>query len=155
MFFFFSSRRRQTRCALVTGVQTFALPIFDDYGTGQSTLSYLKHLPAREIKIDKSFILMLESNRSDQAMVRSTIELAHELGFKVVAEGVETAEILDLLRSYGCDVAQGWHIGRPLPAADFAALASNGALKARSEERRVGKECVSTCRFRWSQYHKK
>src|SRR3546814_6570336 len=73
----------------------------DDYGTGQSTLSYLKHLPAREIKIDKSFILMLESNRSDQAMVRSTIELAHELGFKVVAEGVATAEILDLLRSYG------------------------------------------------------
>src|SRR3546814_2748914 len=85
---------------------------------------------AREIKIDKSFILMLESNRSDQAMVRLTIELAHELGFKVVAEGVETAEILDLLRSYGCDVAQGWHIGRPMPAADFAALASNGALKA-------------------------
>src|SRR3546814_9915956 len=84
----------------------------DDYGTGQSTLSYLKHLPAREIKIDKSFILMLESNRSDQAMVRSTIELAHELGFTVVAEGVETAEILDLLRSYGCDVAQGWHIDR-------------------------------------------
>src|SRR3546814_4456341 len=82
-----------------------------------------------EIKIDKSFILMLESNRSDQAMVRSTVELAHELGFKVVAGGVETAEILDLLRSYGCDVAQGWHIGRPMPAADFAALASNGDRK--------------------------
>src|SRR3546814_11779884 len=79
----------------------------DDYGTGQSTLSYLKHLPAREIKIDKSFILMLESNRSDQAMVRSTIALAHDLGFKVVAEGVETDEIVDHLRSYGCDVAQG------------------------------------------------
>src|SRR3546814_4340550 len=114
--FFLSSIRRHTICALVTGVQSCALPILgidlsiDDYGTGQSTLSYLKHLPAREIKIDKSFILMLESNRSDQAMVRSTIELTHELGFKVVAEGVETAEILDLLRSYGCDVAQGWHI---------------------------------------------
>src|SRR3546814_19532779 len=102
----------------------------DDYGTGQSTLSYLKHLPAREIKIDKSFILMLESTRSDKAMVRSTIELAHELGFKVVAEGVETAEILDLLRSYGCDDAQGWHIGRPMPAAEYAAFALNGDLKA-------------------------
>src|SRR3546814_13193573 len=80
----------------------------DDYGTGQSTLIYLKHLPAREIKIDKSFILMLESNRSDQAMLRSTIELETELGVKVVAKGVEPAETLDLLRSYGCAVAHAW-----------------------------------------------
>ena len=93
----------------------------DDYGTGQSTLSYLKGLPAREIKIDKSFILGLRSSRSDQIMVSSTIQLAHELGYTVVAEGVETAEILEMLMGMGCDVAQGWHLGKPAPAEEFAA----------------------------------
>ncbi|HET8611724.1 MAG TPA: EAL domain-containing protein [Sphingomonas sp.] len=92
----------------------------DDYGTGQSTLTYLKRLPAREIKIDKSFVLSLESNRSDQAMVRSTIELAHELGYGVVAEGIETEAILDILTGLGCDTGQGWHIGKPMPANQFA-----------------------------------
>ncbi|TPG40608.1 EAL domain-containing protein [Sphingomonas koreensis] len=91
----------------------------DDYGTGQSTLSYLKQLPAREIKIDKSFVLGLETNRSDQAMVRSTIELAHELGYSVVAEGIETEGVLDVLAGMGCDTGQGWHIGKPLAADDF------------------------------------
>ncbi|WP_304560326.1 putative bifunctional diguanylate cyclase/phosphodiesterase [Sphingomonas immobilis] len=91
----------------------------DDYGTGQSTLTYLKRLPAKEIKIDKSFVLGLADNRSDQVMVRSTIELAHELGYKVVAEGVETQSILDVLTAAGCDYAQGWHIGRPIRASDF------------------------------------
>lgn len=93
----------------------------DDYGTGQSTLTYLKRLPAREIKIDKSFVLGLDGNRSDQAMVRSTIELAHELGYTVVAEGVETASVLDTLGAMRCDTAQGWHIGKPMPASEFAA----------------------------------
>jgi EAL domain-containing protein (putative c-di-GMP-specific phosphodiesterase class I)/GGDEF domain-containing protein len=94
----------------------------DDYGTGQSTLSYLKHLPAREIKIDKSFVLSIAENRSDQAMVRSTIGLAHELGFDAVAEGVEDEAILKLLREFGCDYAQGWHVGRPMSADGFAEL---------------------------------
>lgn len=93
----------------------------DDYGTGQSTLSYLKRLPAREIKIDKSFILGLETNPSDQAMVRSTIDLAHELGYVVVAEGIENEAILSCLRTLGCDTGQGWHIGKPVPAEAFAA----------------------------------
>ena len=94
----------------------------DDYGTGQSTLSYLKKLPAREIKIDKSFILGLEISASDQAMVRSTINLAHELGYAVVAEGIETEAILNLLRAMDCDTGQGWHIGKPVPADTFGAL---------------------------------
>ncbi len=94
----------------------------DDYGTGQSTLTYLKRLPANEIKIDKSFILDLPNSRNDQILVRSTIALAHELGFKVVAEGIENAEILELLARYGCDTAQGWHIGRPMPIDDLNAL---------------------------------
>ena len=98
----------------------------DDYGTGQSTLTYLRNLPAREIKIDKSFVIGMESSRSDQLMVASTIALAHALDYKVVAEGVETAAILDLLMQAGCDLAQGWHIGRPMPAADLEVLVAKG-----------------------------
>lgn len=94
----------------------------DDYGTGQSTLTYLKRLPASEIKIDKSFILDLPKSRNDQILVRSTIALAHGLGFKVVAEGIEDAECLALLASFGCDTAQGWHIGRPVAIDAFSAL---------------------------------
>lgn len=86
----------------------------DDYGTGQSTLSYLKRLPATELKIDKSFVLNLVHDSKDRLMVRSTIALAHDLGYRVVAEGVETAEILAELQDAGCDVAQGWLIGRPM-----------------------------------------
>lgn len=92
----------------------------DDYGTGQSTLSYLKRLPAKEIKIDKSFVLNIDNNRSDQVMVSSTIALAHELGYRVVAEGVETPAVLELLASFDCDFGQGWHVGRPVAADEFA-----------------------------------
>ena len=94
----------------------------DDYGTGQSTLSYLKRLPAAEIKIDKSFITDLVNTRNDQILVRSTIDLAHELGFKVVAEGIEDAACMALLATLGCDTAQGWHIGKPVATDVFAAL---------------------------------
>ncbi|MFL6795172.1 MAG: EAL domain-containing protein [Sphingomicrobium sp.] len=86
----------------------------DDYGTGLSTLDYLKKIPASEIKIDQSFVKGLADNRSDRLMVQSTIELAHSLGRKVVAEGVEQREILDLLIEMKCDVAQGFAIGRPM-----------------------------------------
>jgi EAL domain-containing protein (putative c-di-GMP-specific phosphodiesterase class I)/CHASE2 domain-containing sensor protein len=85
----------------------------DDYGTGLSTLDYLKKVPASEIKIDQSFIKSLRDHRSDRVMVQSTIALAHSLGRIVVAEGVEDRETLDLLTSMGCDVAQGFIIGRP------------------------------------------
>jgi EAL domain-containing protein (putative c-di-GMP-specific phosphodiesterase class I) len=86
----------------------------DDYGTGQSTLDYLKKIPASEIKIDQSFVKGIADNRSDRLMVQSTIGLAHSLGRKVVAEGVEQREVLDLLIEMGCDVAQGFVIGRPM-----------------------------------------
>ncbi len=85
----------------------------DDYGTGQSTLDYLKRIPASELKIDQSFIRSITDNRSDRLMVQSTIVLAHQLGRSVVAEGVESKEILDLLKSLECDVAQGYAVGRP------------------------------------------
>lgn len=87
----------------------------DDYGTGLSTLDYMKRIPAGEIKIDKSFIEGIDKSRSDRLMVHSTIQLAHSLGQKVVAEGVERAETLQALAMMGCDMAQGYLIGRPVP----------------------------------------
>jgi EAL domain-containing protein (putative c-di-GMP-specific phosphodiesterase class I)/CHASE2 domain-containing sensor protein len=86
----------------------------DDYGTGLSTLDYLKKIPANEIKIDQSFVKGMADNRSDRLMVQSTIGLAHSLGRRVVAEGVEHRDILDLLVDMGCDIAQGFAIGRPM-----------------------------------------
>jgi diguanylate cyclase len=91
----------------------------DDYGTGQSTLSYLKTFPADEIKIDQSFVTRMLASNNDQILVRSTIELAHQLGFKVVAEGIEERDCFDRLAEYGCDTGQGWHIGKPIPADAF------------------------------------
>jgi EAL domain-containing protein (putative c-di-GMP-specific phosphodiesterase class I) len=92
----------------------------DDYGTGQSTLDYLKKIPANEIKIDQSFVKGIVDNRSDRLMVQSTIGLAHSLGRKVVAEGVEHREILDALVDMECDVAQGFAIGRPMSLESLA-----------------------------------
>ncbi|WP_293881450.1 EAL domain-containing protein [Sphingomonas sp.] len=89
----------------------------DDYGTGLSTLSYLKQLPVHELKIDKSFVTSLcqKNSDSDTIMVRSTINLAHDLGLQVVAEGIEDQATIDLLRTFGCDYAQGYFIGKPMP----------------------------------------
>ena len=92
----------------------------DDYGTGLSTLDYLKKVPANEIKIDQSFVKGMVENRSDRLMVQSTIGLAHSLGRKVVAEGVEQRETLDLLVEMECDVAQGYVIGRPMSLESLA-----------------------------------
>jgi diguanylate cyclase len=86
----------------------------DDYGTGLSTLEYLKKIPAGEIKIDQSFIRGMVENRSDRLMVGSTIALVHSLGRRIVAEGVETREALDLLAEMECDIAQGYITGRPM-----------------------------------------
>ncbi|MBB5710207.1 GGDEF domain-containing phosphodiesterase [Sphingomonas xinjiangensis] len=94
----------------------------DDYGTGQSTLSYLKQLPLNELKIDRSFVQFAHQNRGDGALVRSTIDLAHELGLKVVAEGVEEQACLDFLRAIGCDLAQGYLISKPVSAMELQPL---------------------------------
>jgi diguanylate cyclase (GGDEF)-like protein len=87
----------------------------DDYGTGHSSLAHLKRLPVDELKIDKSFVVHLTAIAEDNVIVRSTIELGHNMGLAVVAEGVESAECLELLRGFGCDLAQGYLISRPLP----------------------------------------
>ena len=88
----------------------------DDYGTGYASLAYLRALPVREIKIDQSFVRGLASNTGDEIIVRSTIELAHNLGLKVVAEGVESEATLAQLVLLGCDEAQGYYLSRPLSA---------------------------------------
>ena len=92
----------------------------DDYGTGLSTLEYLKKVPASEIKIDQSFVKSMRDHRSDLVMVQSTIALAHSLGRTVVAEGVETRELLDMLIAMKCEVAQGFIVGRPSSLNDLS-----------------------------------
>ena len=89
----------------------------DDFGTGYSSLAYLRRLPVTEIKIDKSFVLRMDVDDEDATIVRSTIDLAHGLGLRVLAEGVETAETWQRLSDLGCDAAQGYFLSRPHPAA--------------------------------------
>jgi len=91
----------------------------DDFGTGYSSLAYLKRLPVDELKIDKSFVMSMEKDLDDAKIVRSTIDLAHNLGLSVVAEGVENAKAWDMLRDLECDEAQGYHMGRPMPSTEF------------------------------------
>ena len=93
----------------------------DDFGTGQSSLTYLRRLPVQEVKIDRSFITELQDGTPDASIARSVVDLAHNLGMVAVAEGIETGAALTLVRSYECDLGQGWHLGRPLPGDEVAA----------------------------------
>ncbi len=103
----------------IAELRELAIPIaIDDFGTGCSSLAYLHRLPISTVKIDKSFMRGISSNESGRAIVRATIDLAHALDFKVVAEGVEDPETLSILRDLGCDQAQGYHVARPLALAD-------------------------------------
>ena len=97
----------------------------DDYGTGYSSLAYIKDLGASELKIDRAFVKDLDRREEDAAIVRSTIELGHNLGLRVVAEGVETLAQLQRLSAFGCDYAQGYLLSRPVPAAEFSAWAAS------------------------------
>jgi len=91
----------------------------DDFGTGYSSLGYLKRLPVDELKIDRSFVKDMAADADDATIVRSTVELAHNMGLKVVAEGVEDQASYDLLGTLGCDYGQGYFMGRPQPAEQF------------------------------------
>jgi diguanylate cyclase (GGDEF)-like protein len=103
----------------------------DDFGTGYSSLAYLKRLPVSEIKIDRSFVTNMNTDRSDAAIVRSTIDLGRNLGLTVVAEGVETEADWAQLKALNCNFAQGYHLSRPIPADEVAGwVARSGALRA-------------------------
>ena len=99
----------------------------DDFGTGYSSLGYLKRLPAHEIKIDRSFVADMAAQERDHAIVRSTIDLGHNLGLSAVAEGVEDKRTLELLIRLGCDLAQGFYLSRPLPPESVAEWCRNRA----------------------------
>ena len=91
----------------------------DDFGTGYSSLSYLKQLPVNELKVDRSFVMEMLEDESDDVIVKTTIDLAHNLGIYVVAEGVESIEVALRLKELNCDAAQGYYLGRPMEVEDF------------------------------------
>jgi EAL domain-containing protein (putative c-di-GMP-specific phosphodiesterase class I) len=91
----------------------------DDFGRGQTSLGYLSALPIHELKIDRSFVTDMLENAAHAAIVRSIIELGHNLAFRVVGEGVETPETLESLREAGCDIAQGFLLARPMPRSEL------------------------------------
>jgi len=94
----------------------------DDYGSGLSSLAYLKQLPAQELKIDKLFVQNLTNSQRDALLVRSTIDLAHGLGLEVTAEGIETPAAFALLAGMRCDMAQGFLVARPTPVNELVAI---------------------------------
>ncbi|MBU4432821.1 MAG: EAL domain-containing protein [Alphaproteobacteria bacterium] len=101
----------------------------DDYGSGLSSLAYLKQIRADELKIDKAFVMTLQAGGKDALLVKSTIDLAHSLGMKVTAEGVETREALAVLRLMGCDLAQGYHVARPMGLAALTAFLEGWSIE--------------------------
>ena len=104
----------------------------DDFGTGYSSLAYLKSLPVQELKIDRSFVTGVSDDPDSAVIVRSAIELGHNLGLRVVAEGVEDGATQLALTDMGCDLLQGYHVCRPVPAADFDRWVDARRLRSRS-----------------------
>jgi EAL domain-containing protein (putative c-di-GMP-specific phosphodiesterase class I) len=118
-----SGAMQKPEVALRTLNQLRALGVtlsIDDFGTGQSSLSYLRQLPVSELKIDKSFCI--DMDQKNLVIIRSAIRMGHDLGLKVTAEGVEAPESLQLLKALACDYAQGYLVGRPMPPADLEAM---------------------------------
>jgi len=118
-------RSTRTVQMMETLVATGVRISIDDFGTGNATIDYLRYLPASEVKIDKVFIRELEVSSADHLLVQSIIEMAHSLGRRVVAEGVESAESLALLQDLHCDEVQGYFISRPVPFQDLLVFLSS------------------------------
>ena len=106
----------------------------DDFGTGYSSMAYLKSLPVDELKVDRSFVKHLRDNQNDAVIVRSTVDLGHNLGLRVVAEGVEDQATLKELATLGCDTVQGYFVARPMPAAELAAWLATQPQPAHSHD---------------------
>jgi EAL domain-containing protein (putative c-di-GMP-specific phosphodiesterase class I) len=104
----------------------------DDFGTGYSSLSYLKRFPVDQLKVDRSFVTGLPGDRSDGAIVQAIVTLGHQLGLRVVAEGVENEQQNEFLRSIGCDEMQGYLFGHPMTAGEFGALLTHGVAQAQT-----------------------
>jgi EAL domain-containing protein (putative c-di-GMP-specific phosphodiesterase class I) len=111
----------------------------DDFGTGQSSLAYLKNLPVNEIKIDKTFVRNMSEDPNDTIIVQSVIELAHKLGLKTVAEGVENRKTKDMLRHFKCDAAQGYYLSKPISPLELNAWLRNQE-KGQSQQIKVPKD---------------
>jgi diguanylate cyclase (GGDEF)-like protein len=127
-------------CAILEQIRAYGVGFsIDDFGTGHSSLSRLRKLPVSELKIDRSFVMDMDNNKDDLIIVKSTIDLAHNLGIQVVAEGVESASSLARLAEMGCDFAQGYHISRPLPVADFEAFYQRSPRHRHAARRSKGK----------------
>ena len=106
--------------AILSMLQSMGIHLsIDDFGTGYSSLTHLRELPIDEIKIDKSFVMGMLTSEADVAIVRTVIDLGHNLGKQVCAEGVENKETWQMLREMGCDLAQGYWISRPLSGSDL------------------------------------
>jgi diguanylate cyclase len=135
-----SSRASATLMALrALGVRI----AIDDYGTGYSTLDYMSKIPAQEIKIDKQFVTTMANSQPNRTIVMSTIQLAHDLGRTIVAEGVEDAETLDMLTRLGCDQAQGFFVGRPMMEAELMATLGCEAGRSANGRRRTKKTAAA------------
>jgi EAL domain-containing protein (putative c-di-GMP-specific phosphodiesterase class I) len=102
----------------------------DDFGSGYSNLAYLQKLPASVLKVDRAFIGEVETSERDRTLVRSVIEMAHQLGYRVVAEGIETQGAYDLVRSWGCDEGQGYLMAKPMTAARLEGWLASDRLPA-------------------------
>ncbi len=114
-----AERAKQILCVL----DEFGIELsIDDFGTGYSSLAYLKQLPMDELKIDRSFVTDMLDNENDEVIVKATIELAHAMDLRVVAEGVENEATLDRLIHMGCDIVQGFIIAKPMPAKEMSQL---------------------------------
>jgi EAL domain-containing protein (putative c-di-GMP-specific phosphodiesterase class I) len=110
---------------VLTGLRARGVQLsVDDFGTGFSSLSFLQRFAVNEIKVDRRFVAGIAADTGDAAIVRSTVHLASGLGVRVVAEGVENEEQLRCLREYGCDLGQGYLLGRPMPYGELAATIS-------------------------------
>jgi EAL domain-containing protein (putative c-di-GMP-specific phosphodiesterase class I) len=124
--------------SMLTQIKALGVQLaIDDFGTGYSNLSYLKRFPVDQLKVDRSFVAGLPDDEDDTAIVRAIITLGHQLGLRVVAEGVETESQQEFLRENNCDELQGYLLGRPVPADEFTRFMDSRELSGATQQLRI------------------